>query len=147
MNCVRRSVGVTICLAPVVLAAASLAVGALNADWGVQGLGVALGGFLFAVVNAHLSFLRPWLYRRRHGSLSGFRFVSGVPLFGTLCVCASNAIGFGEVITAALGLVTLALDTGGLPWFLACTWRDRGLWDAATATAAPAKEPGGRFRL
>lgn len=128
-NYVRRALGLAICLGPVVLAAVSFAVGLVRIEFGLWGLGVAVGGFLFGILNAYLTVVRPWRYRRRHGSMEGFRFQSPLPLVGTVCVVIANIIGFGELLTAALGLATLALDTGGLPWFVAMTWRDRGFWD------------------
>jgi hypothetical protein len=46
-----------------------------------------------------------------------------------LAVVWGGSIGFGEWPTAVVGLAALALDTGGLPWFLIQTWRDEGFWD------------------
>lgn len=58
------------------------------------------------------------------------RNVSGFPVIGTLLVTVGGLIGFGDWRAATLGLVASAFDTGGLPWFLIATWRDRSLWDA-----------------
>src|SRR5262245_48759235 len=129
----RRSLGIVFCLIPFGLAASSCVVGFANGNWAVAGLGVAVGGFLFSVCNVYLSFVRPWRYSRRHTSMEGYRFVSGAPVIGTLCVVVSNIMGFGEIITGTLGLVTLVLDTGGSPWFLVSTWNDRSMWDTQAA--------------
>jgi hypothetical protein len=87
-------------------------------------------GLLVAVLNAYLSFGRPLLYSWRKGSLEGFQRVSGFPGIGTFLVVAAVIVGFGDEPTAWVALAASALDTGGLPWFLICTWRDRWLWDS-----------------
>ena len=136
-NYCRRAVGVVVCLALFGLPVASLCVGPpttklavkLFAFASIPGLVCALLGLLVTLLNAHLAFLRPYLYRRRHGSLEGMRNVSGAPGIGTFAVFISSVIAFGHRPTAAIGLVVLALDVGGLPWFLILTWRDQGFWD------------------
>jgi hypothetical protein len=60
------------------------------------------------------------------------RNVSGLPLVGTLLVVLGGIAGFGDWRVGVIGLVVLALDTGGSPWFLVATWRDSGLWDEPT---------------
>lgn len=124
----RRAVGVVVCLAPVLVLFVSLFAGVPPRD-GAMGLGVAVCALPVALLNFHLSFVRPALYRWRNGSMDGFRYVSGFPLFGNLFVVIGGAIGFGDWRTTGVGLVALALDTGGLPWFLFMTWRDQSLWD------------------
>ncbi len=128
-NCARRAVGAAVCLSPVVLLLASLAYSLLVERKGAAWLGVMAVGLLVGSLNAYLSFLRPLLYRWRHGSMEGWRFVSVLPGVGTFVVALAGALGFGAEWTALLGLFVLAIDTGGLPWFLVVTWRDRGLWD------------------
>jgi hypothetical protein len=130
INLVRRGVGIAACFGPVALLVASIVYGAVRRSGGSRGLGFAVLGLLFALLNAHLAMVRPWLYRLRHGSMEGYRFVSGLPLIGSVFVVAAGVLGFGALPTAVVGLVALALDTGGLPWFLIATWRDDSLWDA-----------------
>jgi hypothetical protein len=98
-----------------------------RSGWGV---GLASGGLLVGGFNFYLAVIRPLLYALRHGSSEGQRRVSGVPLLGTLLATAGGAVGFGDWRSAAIGLVTLTIDLGGLPWFLIATWRDESLWDA-----------------
>ena len=129
VNYARRLLGAAICFGPVVLIVVSLIVAASRLNREFAGLGLAVGGFLIGLLNAYLSFARPQLYFWRHRSMDGYRFVSGVPAIGTLFVTMSGVWGFGELPTAAIGLIALALDTGGLPWFLIATWRARDLWD------------------
>jgi hypothetical protein len=62
--------------------------------------------------------------------MEGLRFISGIPVLGTLFVFASLLAGYGDRRAAAIGAIALALDLGGLPWFVIATWRDRSLWDA-----------------
>jgi hypothetical protein len=89
-------------------------------------LAAVIGGF-----NFWLSCVRPLTYRLSHGSWEGYHFVSGLPIVGTAIVMAGVLLSFGHVATALLGLLVLLMDTAGLPWFLAATWRDRELWDEA----------------
>ena len=136
-NYCRRAVGVVVCLALFGLPVASLWVGPPTSELApkvflilsIPGLVCALLGLPVTLLNAHLEFLRPYLYRRRHGSLEGMRNVSGVPGIGTFAVFIGCLIAFGHRQTAAIGLCVLALDVGGLPWFLILTWRDQGFWD------------------
>lgn len=121
--------GIVVCFAPVLLLLASVGFWFAGRGGGYAALSTAVVGLLFGVLNSYLSFVRPWRYRRRHGSMNGYRFVSGLPLFGTLSVVLAGLLGFGELPTAVVGLLALALDTGGSPWFLVQTWRDRGMWD------------------
>lgn len=133
----RRAVGALVCLAPAVLPFASLAVGPPTSEVGARvlaygigpGLGVVLVGFLVALLNAHLALVRPFLYRCRHGSLEGMRYVSGLGGIGSLAVFVGCALAFGHRPTAAFGLLVLTLDVGGLPWFLLVTWRESSVWD------------------
>jgi hypothetical protein len=133
-NYLRRSLGVAICLGPAILLLVSLVYGLLSAHDRVSGaaLGIALGGLLVALSNAYLSWGRGRLYRWRHGGMDGYRNVSVLPGIGTALATLAATWGFGDRYTAIVGLVVLVMDTGGLPWFLVATWRDRGLWDDET---------------
>ena len=59
----------------------------------------------------------------------GDKHVSGVPVIGSVLVVIATMIGFGSALCAALGLLAVALDTGGSVWFLIATWNDSSLWD------------------
>jgi hypothetical protein len=124
----RRALGVAICLAPVFLLVVSPLVGEPSEGW-ARGLGLVICALPVAFLNFYLSVIRPALYKRRRGSMDGYRHTSGIPIFGNLLVVIGGVVGFGDWRTASVGLVALALDTGGLPWFLIATWRDRSLWD------------------
>jgi hypothetical protein len=76
-------------------------------------------------LNLYLSFIRPMIF----GSRSDYRNVSGVPVVGTLLVIVGTVLGFGSVLYAVLGLVVVAVDTGGSLWFLLSTWSDGSFWD------------------
>lgn len=130
MNYARRSLGILICLTPVALLVGSLLSASRTAPIGhslgsvLIGLGIATAG-----LNFYLSFIRGLVHRLRHGSLEGYRHVSGIPLIGTLFVVAGGIAGFGWRDTSIAGLAATALDTGGAPWFLISTWRDASFWD------------------
>jgi hypothetical protein len=129
-NYLRRAVGVTICLAIPALFVVSLAIGlgGPRSGWFEGRWPLVWSGF-FGVLNFYLSFVRGWVHRRRHGSMEGYRYVSGIPLLGNLGLLAALMLGMGAAGTATVGLALCALDTGGLPWFLISTWRDRSFWD------------------
>ncbi len=116
----RRALGIVVCFAPAMLAIASMIIASKPAA--IRGAVMLLPGLAVAMLNFHLSFIRP----RFHPSGP---HVSGLPLIGTVfCVLALIA-NFGSLVIGFGALVLLALDTGGLPWFLACTWRDASMWD------------------
>ena len=129
----RRAVGLAICFAPAVLFVVSLIVDLLSTreSWLeiLSVIGLAIGSFPVPCINFYLSFIRPRLHIWRHGSLEGLRNVSGVPLLGTCLIVLGGVFGFGDWRSAAIGLVALALDTGGLPWIAIATWHDRSFWD------------------
>ncbi len=62
--------------------------------------------------------------------MDGYRFDSGLPVLGTLFVIIACLIGFGAAGTAMVLLVISLIDTGGVPWFVFMSWRDKGLWDS-----------------
>jgi hypothetical protein len=120
----RRSLAVALCLSPVAVLAASVIYGVACGTSLTWGLAPVLVAALLAVFNLHLSFTRPLLYRRKHGSMAGYHFVSGVPLFGTALVLAGTLPCFGDVVTASVGLGVLAADPLSPVWFLVITWKD-----------------------
>jgi hypothetical protein len=130
INYLRRATGAIVCLAPVILLAASIAYGSAHSKiTKPSGLVLVALGTIVATLNFYLSFIRGFLYRLRQGATQGYRHISGFPLIGTLLIVAGAIINFGSVPTAVLGLITIILDTGGAVWFLHCTWRDSSLWD------------------
>ncbi len=129
INYIRRTIGAAICLAPVVLLLASVVVGLAHPRESGLGVGLSLSGLLVGSCNLYLAVIRPSLYIWRHGSTEGLRNVSPLPLLGTLLVVTGEIVGFGDWRCAAVGMAALAIDFGGLPWFLVGTWNDRSLWD------------------
>ena len=126
---IRRVIGVSICLSPVVLLGASIAAsfGANRAPF--SAVAIAVMALAIGALNFYLSFIRiRWIHRRR-GSLDGVASVSGFPMVGTLLALASGVLGFGSIGTAGIALIAVMIDTGGAPWFLVATWRDKSLWD------------------
>lgn len=132
-NYCRRAVGVAVCFAPVVLLVASLLVDLCSSreSWlGITSLvGLAVGCLTLPAINFYLSFIRPMLYRWRHGSFEGMRNISGGSLLGTMLIVLGAVGAFGDWRAATIGLFALAIDTGGSPWFVISTWRDNGFWD------------------
>lgn len=129
-NYKRRSLGVLLAATPFLLFIASIVYGVVH-DTGSRWTAIAATGIaaFFAALNFYCSFIRPFLYRCRHGSMDGFRFVSPFPIFGTVFAVIATVAGFGAIGTAAVCLAATAFDTGAGHWFVYCTWRDRSCWD------------------
>ena len=126
----RRCVGALICALPLVLAlVCALWPRAGHSPRHSVGLVLVLVACALALLNFHLSFIRPWLHVRRHGTQEGYQFISGLPVLGTVLQAAGCAIGFGSVLVGVIGLVSGFLDTAGLPWFAVATWKDTSFWD------------------
>ena len=68
--------------------------------------------------------------------MKDYRYVSGLPAIGTILAIAAVLIGFGHPLPAFIALAVLLIDSGGLPWFIIWTWRDRSLWDIETQPTA-----------
>src|SRR5262249_13981919 len=108
----RRAVGAAVCLSPVFLLVASLLAGEVTPPSLGLGLGLVLCAMFPTALNVYLSWVRPTIYRWRHGSLDGMRNVSGIALVGTFLVVLGGVAGFGDWRVAALGLFSQVLDTG-----------------------------------
>ena len=127
---VRRVIALAIGLSPVVLILASLATSIFGPNKPPFSMvGFVIAALLIAVLNFHLSFIRPRILLRRHGSLDGIRHISGLPAVGNILVTLSMSLGFGSLGTTLIGLIAIAIDTGGLPWFLVAIWRDASFWE------------------
>jgi hypothetical protein len=132
----RRGIGILVGGSPVLLLGAS---GVRAVTTGrhpsAAALAMLLVGIAIAAMNFYLSFIRPRLFYRAHGSLDAYKFVSGVPMLGTLVVVIGTVLGFGTLLCTVLGLFAVVLDTGGSVWVLVATWRDVSLWDVAQRTS------------
>ena len=126
----RRSIGLVICVSPVILLLASITFGLMRPRSPTSGLGWTFAALMFGLLNFYLSFVRPAVFRWRYGSLEQYRFVSGFPMVGTILVLVGGLLGFGSVVTASVGLVAMSLDTGSSIWFVLATWKDSSFWDA-----------------
>lgn len=92
---------------------------------GWYGLLAVAGAALLGGLNAYLSWVRFPLYCWRHGSREGYRFVSGIPILGSVSGTLGTAAGWGDWRAAVLALVAAVIDPGGLPWFLIAMIRMR----------------------
>jgi hypothetical protein len=91
-------------------------------------IGWAIAAAIVAAVNCHLAFVRPTLFRLRHGSMENYRYVSGFPLFGEFFACMGGGFGFGEVVTALVGITSMLLNPNSLLWFTLLLWNDESFW-------------------
>lgn len=126
----RRGIGVLACGAPVLLLVASMVSAVIAGDRPAAIGSVAMVvAIAIAALNFYLSAVRPLVFRRRNGSLDGYKRISGFPVIGSLVVVAGVVVGFGSGLCVALGLIAIGLDVNGSVWFLIATWRDSSLWD------------------
>jgi hypothetical protein len=51
---------------------------------------------VIAALNFYLSAVRPLVFRRRNGSLDGYKHISRNPVIGSLVVVAGVVVGFGS---------------------------------------------------
>lgn len=125
----RRAFAILVILALYAEPIGTLALGArVGSGSEPVGLGLVVVAVLIGALNVYLSFIRPALARRANPSMEGYRNVSVVPLFGNLLALSGALVGFRSMPCAVLALVSLVIDTGGWPWFVVWTWRDRSLW-------------------
>jgi len=126
----KRIFGTTAALAPLILLIVSIVFGVLKQRQSNSvGIGCMVAAFAVALINFYLSFVRPLFFRFRNGSMNNFRFISGIPIVGTILIVLGALFGFGSVGVGAIGLLPVALDTGGSGWFLIATWKDGSLWE------------------
>ena len=130
-NYVRRSLGLTAVGGPVCLLVASAVHGrAVTTSVGLPALAIILVGLLVEALNSYLSFAKGLVFRWRTGSVDGYRRVSGIPVLGTVLATTGGLLGFGSVTCAVIGLLSVAIDTGGSIWLVISTWRDASFWDS-----------------
>ena len=95
------------------------------ADLGVSrylfGWSFALLAGAVTAMNAYLSYIRPWMHVRKHGSLDDYSHVSGLPAIGGFLVLFAGALIPASPVVGFLLLGVYFADVGGLPWFLAVT--------------------------
>jgi hypothetical protein len=90
-------------------------------------------GSLVCLGNVYLSFIRPWIYKARHGTFEGCRFISVTPLFGTIGVMIGGIALSERLWIVPLALILMAVDIGGFHWFVYSTWKDDSLWNPKKA--------------
>ena len=126
----RRAIGVGLCATPILLAlACALWPREPSPAREAAGLVLTASATLLGLWNLYLGYGRPWRYRRRHGSPTGYRLVSGLPLVGTLLLVAGCVTAFGSPLVGCCGLLAALVDPDGLPWIPVHTWKDGSLWD------------------
>src|SRR5690349_19056289 len=70
-------------------------------------------GALVVWINFYTSFVRYPLHRLRGGTREDFRWVSGLPLVGSILLCLSTMF-FGRSPVSWIALAIALLDTGGV---------------------------------
>ena len=75
-------------------------------------------GALLCVTNFYLAFLRYPLHRQLGLPKESYHWVSGFPLFGSMCV-AISLLGLHDIpAMIPVGTVLMLIDTGGIHWFI-----------------------------
>jgi hypothetical protein len=113
--------------APDLLAAVGAA-GWINQAARLMGMVSFCIGALAVVLNLYLGFVRPLLFRLRHGDYEGYRYSSGVPFVGTWLVAAGVILWSPQRLVGGLALLLVLSDTGGFHWFVIQTWREPEIW-------------------
>ncbi|RRJ98009.1 hypothetical protein Ga0100231_006220 [Opitutaceae bacterium TAV4] len=130
LNIVRRFIGATIACAPVLIAIASIVShrdnGNLSHYFALIISGISL---LFAGLNFYLSFIRPRIYYSKNRTAKGYKFVSGLPVIGNIFSITAVFSAFGSTTVAIACILSCIFDTGGISWFVICTWKDKSFWD------------------
>jgi len=130
LNYARRSIGIVVCASPLALSITCIVLH--QATYPLRhtiGITLALLACLLALLNFNLSFIRPWIYCRKHKTKEGYKHVSGLPMLGTMLQIIGCMVAFGNPTAGILSLTAGILDTGGLPWFAISTWKDKSFWD------------------
>ena len=97
-NFTRRAFGTILAFLPLALLISSLAIGIIKGQQSnFAGVGFMIGAAVIAALNCYLSFVRPYLFHVRHGSMEGYRNVSGIPIIGTVLVFLGIVFGFGAI--------------------------------------------------
>jgi len=100
---------------------------------------LCLGGSV-CVLNFYLYFLRCPVHRWKGGRTEEFRWVSGIPLIGSALVALSLLKFYAEPWLLAIGLLLIALDSGGVHWFLGMLFYQKLLDKSRTSREAPPDE-------
>lgn len=79
-----------------------------------------LGG-LICFLNFYLLVLDYPVHKLIYGKKKKFKSISGIPLVGSLFVAIGLIFLYKSSLLLILGLVLIALDTGGIHWFLGVT--------------------------
>jgi len=75
-------------------------------------------GTLVCLVNFYSSFLRYPIHRLRGLPKGSYRWESGIPLVGSLCVALSLLSLHSQPVVLPVAIILIAVDTGGLHWFI-----------------------------
>ena len=93
----RRGIGVLGCGAPVLLLVASMVSVVIAGDRpDTIGSVTMVVAIAIAALNFYLSAVQRLVFRRRNGSLDGYKHISGLPGIGSLVVVAGAVVGFGS---------------------------------------------------
>jgi hypothetical protein len=84
---------------------------------GIIGLTLCAFGTLIACLNFYISFLRYPLHRWRGGTRDDYRWVSGVPMVGSISLWTGAQLLAVRPALAWTALVISFFDTGGIPAF------------------------------
>ena len=96
-----------------------IAFAGLGFSRGVVGWSFGILAFAIAALNGYLNYIAPKLHERRHGTLTDYAHVSGIPIVGGFFVLFAAVLLPPAPWAGVLLLSIYLADTGGLPWVLA----------------------------
>lgn len=78
-----------------------------------------------AAINLWTSQGRALFWNIRHGSLDGYRWVSGFPAIGTIATAIAALGTWGDLTSGIVVMVLSLVDTGSMTWFAIQCFRHR----------------------
>ncbi|MEK6702304.1 MAG: hypothetical protein AABZ53_08575 [Planctomycetota bacterium] len=98
----------------------------------------AFGAFV-TLTNVYLSFIRYPIHLARGGTRETYRWVSGVPIVGSLFLWISMGLLASTGLKWLAGILSI-FDTGGIHWFIGTMWWT-GAWRELFAGKATGNDP------
>ncbi|MHB0945944.1 MAG: hypothetical protein ACYC3B_02115 [Sedimentisphaerales bacterium] len=83
----------------------------------LTGILLAVFAIYLSLTNIYFCFIRPWLYKKKHGNFDGYQNISGIPMVGGITVLFSALLLPSSYLIGLLLLFVYFTDVGGIPCF------------------------------
>lgn len=99
----------------------------LHIKWGRTVIGVVFTILATGVclLNFYLTLFVRWLHKRRHGSMTAFAHVSGLPVVGGLFIFCAGVLMPPSIPLGIYLLLLYVIDGNGIPWFFISIVKNR----------------------